>query len=306
MSLGYGIGKGLESFGDSLMRIFMLRDENKQKAMDRALTEKRLDTQQAQQQSTADYHDELARNQRDLRDRDHARDVATYYGGAEDVPQEAVDSLAPRYRSIMVQSKPTGGTIPAPMPEGMPIPAGSFEAPEIKHSIRQPVTAGERTATINAAAREKTEQLRQSYLMKKLASDEKFKQMAHELGQERLMAFINNASQQIGMQAANMDQRAQLAFFEAQMDAEIARFQAENRNQNDPMQQVMADLLRSSMPAGGVAPSTPTTPTAPRPIQIPTPPPTRGGVRPPASAPPGGGDEKSKLDAILNRNRPPR
>jgi hypothetical protein len=305
MSLGYGIGKGLESFGDSLMRIFMLRDENKQKAMDRALTEKRLDTQQAQQQSTADYHDELARNQRDLRDRDHARDVATYYGGAEDVPQEAVDSLAPRYRSIMVQSKPTGGTIPAPMPEGMPIPAGSFEAPEIKHSIRQPVTAGERTATINAAAREKTEQLRQSYLMKKLASDEKFKQMAHELGQERLMAFINNASQQIGMQAANMDQRAQLAFFEAQMDAEIARFQAENRNQNDPMQQVMADLLRSSMPAGGVAPSTLTAPTAPRPIQIPTPPPTRGGVRPPAGAPPGG-DEKSKLDAILNRNRPPR
>jgi hypothetical protein len=305
MSLGYGIGKGLESFGDSLMRIFMLRDENKQKAMDRALTEKRLDTQQAQQQSTADYHDELARNQRDLRDRDHARDVATYYGGAEDVPQEAVDSLAPRYRSIMVQSKPTGGTIPAPMPEGMPIPAGSFEAPEIKHSIRQPVTAGERTATINAAAREKTEQLRQSYLMKKLASDEKFKQMAHELGQERLMAFINNASQQIGMQAANMDQRAQLAFFEAQMDAEIERFQAENRNQNDPMQQVMADLLRSSMPAGGAAPSTPTAPTAPRPIQIPTPPPTRGGVRPPASAPPGGGDEKSKLDAILNRNRPP-
>jgi hypothetical protein len=304
MSLGYGIGKGLESFGDSLMRIFMLRDENKQKAMDRALTEKRLDTQQAQQQSTADYHDELARNQRDLRDRDHARDVATYYGGAEDVPQEAVDSLAPRYRSIMVQSKPTGGTIPAPMPEGMPIPAGSFEAPEIKHSIRQPVTAGERTATINAAAREKTEQLRQSYLMKKLASDEKFKQMAHELGQERLMAFINNASQQIGMQAANMDQRAQLAFFEAQMDAEIARFRAESGNQNDPMQQVMADLLRSSMPAGGTAPSTPTAPTTPRPIQIPTPPPTRGGGRPPAGAPPGG-DEKSKLDAILNRNRPP-
>jgi hypothetical protein len=300
MSLGYGIGKGLESFGDSLMRIFMLRDENKQKAMDRALTEKRLDTQQAQQQSTADYHDELARNQRDLRDRDHARDVATYYGGAEDVPQEAVDSLAPRYRSIMVQSKPTGGTIPAPMPEGMPIPAGSFEAPEIKHSIRQPVTAGERTATINAAAREKTEQLRQSYLMKKLASDEKFKQMAHELGQERLMAFINNASQQIGMQAANMDQRAQLAFFEAQMDAEIARFRAESGNQNDPMQQVMADLLRSSMPAGGTAPSTPTAPTTPRPIQIPTPPPTRGGGRPPVNPP-----ASDPSDPLGIKKRPP-
>jgi hypothetical protein len=306
MSLGYGIGKGLESFGDSLMRIFMLRDENKQKAMDRALTEKRLDTQDRQQGALADYYTAQGDNLKDDNARQHAEFTAKYYGGAEDVPQAAVDSIDPRYRDIMVQRKPTGGTVPAPMPEGMPVPAGSFEAPEMANSFRQPVTAGERTATINAAARAQTEQLRQSYLMKKLASDEKFKQMAHELGQERLMAFINNASQQIGMQAANMDQRAQLAFFEAQMDAEIARFQAENRNQNDPMQQVMADLLRSSVPAGGASPSTPTTPTAPRPIQIPTPPPTRGGVRPPASAPPGGGDEKSKLDAILNRNRPPR
>jgi hypothetical protein len=300
MAIGYGIGKGLESFGDSLMRIVMHREDLKQKAMDRALQEKRLDTQEKQQGALADYYTAQGDNLKDDNARAHAEFTAKFYGGAEDVPQGAIDSIDPRYRDIMVQSKPTGNTVPAPMPEGMPIPAGSFEAPEIKHSFRQPVTAGERVAQTNAAARAQTEQLRQSYLMKKLASDERFKQMAHELGQERLMAEINRVSQQIGMQAANMDQRAQLAFFEAQMDAALAEFRAAQGDANDPMKQVMADLLRQSMPAAGAGqPPTPSAPPPPSRVTLPAPP-TRGGARPPAGPP-----SADPSDPLGVRRRPP-
>jgi hypothetical protein len=112
--------------------------------------------------------------------------------------------------------------------------------------------------------------------------------MAHKLGQDRLMAEVNRVSQQIAQGYAGQDLRQWQVMFDAQMDAELARFREESDNEQDPMKQIMADILRQNVPGiSGQPGGTPAQPTAPRPIQIPNMPPPRGGGGPrPQAAPP--------------------
>jgi hypothetical protein len=315
MSLGYGIGKGLENFGDSLMRIFMLRDENKQKAMDRALTEKRLDTQESQQEAQAQYYRDLAAGAKEKRALDRGKYITDNFSGQEASPEmvSGMRALDPGVAAMTFEDKryepmqktPISSAASAELP-GMPaeletmapdVTAEKYLNPPMQTRVRKVETAQERMNNARIAAQSLTEQARQSWNLRKLQSDERWKQAANELGYERIRAAQANVGRQLEAMYAGQDIRVWEAMYDAEMDAELARAKAEG--DNDPMKQLTAEIIRRNLGVqGGAAPTAPTTP---RPIRTPNlPPPTRGGVRPPASPP-----ASDPSDPLGIKKRPP-
>jgi hypothetical protein len=280
MSWKLGLGRGLQSAGDLIARWGSQQAEQKwrteQAAMERALTEQRLGVQDKQADSQGRYYEALAANQTADNERADVDWVTKNFGGQEVSPSVA-DMVPERYRSLLVQQDDVMKA--APMPEGMPVPAGNFETLQSKTSIRKPETAGERIADTRATAQLTGEQMRQTYLMKKLAQDKELAGMTDATRRAQIDAQLKAAGERIAATYAGIDARLAQAAYETEADAIIEREKIAARQSNPLIGLIMGAQPGGVAPSGGAPIPKPTAPQTPMP-----PPPSRGGApRPQAS-----------------------
>ncbi len=285
-----GFGQGLQGAADALMQWAQMRFQGQQRDKDREIADKRAVSQD-------EYYKALAENQRQVNvdrvadnEQKQAEFVAKYFGGAQNLPPEAVQAIPERLRGVMLKTEQGMGQVPAP--EGLPGAPATMEAPVAHTSIRQPVTSSERTATINADSRGRAEAMRQRYLYDKLAQDKELAGMTDARMREALNRQLAMAAERVALGYANIDQRTEEMIYKAEADAIIEKFKADTKAQNP-----IFGLIMQSMGQQPGAPAAPA-PAQAAPVAPPTPP------RPPRVRGAGAAPATDPSDPLGIRPRP--